>query len=441
MKKYLATLRRRPMNDAGLTLPELLITMVILGIIMVALAQAFIASVHNNQATSDRIGQSHDAQLVANYVVQDAQSASGTGVSTSDSSTCGASGTAIVRLTWTSVSSSLVSTTKNVNYVLNGNKVTRYACNGSGSGSGNTRSDVASNISSAVVTCLNTTSATTCGSASTGLKIAVTEVQGSATAYNYALNAAFRKSIGTKPTPPVPNFSNLDMIVLGGSSGGTCVSYGGSSGLTLVSTNAAGINCGGSETGNATLSGSFYATGSCSSCGSNWHSPSAPVTDPYASVAYPTPGSSLGDVNCSGNLVPGTYANLTLNNNATCTLQTGTFVFTGTVSFGNNASLLGTGVLVSFTGTGNLAIGNGSSVVNLTALSTSSWPYFSILLPRTTATTVSFNGGTTTTLSGLYAPKADVTLGGNGSYTIGKLVAATVSGSGTGTYTVGTNGG
>lgn len=69
--------QRKPRGDDGFTLIELLIVIVILGVILVPLADVVIGVMHNEQATQDRMTLSHDAQLANSFFEQDV---AGTGV-------------------------------------------------------------------------------------------------------------------------------------------------------------------------------------------------------------------------------------------------------------------------------------------------------------------------------------------------------------------------
>jgi prepilin-type N-terminal cleavage/methylation domain-containing protein len=64
-------------RDAGFTLVELLLVIVILGVITVPLSNVAISALRNHQATSDRMSLSHDAQISAAYFAKDV---SGVGV-------------------------------------------------------------------------------------------------------------------------------------------------------------------------------------------------------------------------------------------------------------------------------------------------------------------------------------------------------------------------
>ena len=63
--------RRLTRSDAGFTLVELLLVIVILGVITTPLGNVIVAALRNHQATSDRLELSHDAQISAAYFAHD----------------------------------------------------------------------------------------------------------------------------------------------------------------------------------------------------------------------------------------------------------------------------------------------------------------------------------------------------------------------------------
>lgn len=63
-----------PKDDSGVTLVELLVAIVLLGIILVPLGNALYSFLRNTNATSDRLAESHDAQIATAYFAQDVQS-------------------------------------------------------------------------------------------------------------------------------------------------------------------------------------------------------------------------------------------------------------------------------------------------------------------------------------------------------------------------------
>lgn len=66
---------KRTERDRGVTLIELLIAIAILGVIIGPLAAAVIVYLRNTKATTDRMAESHDAQIASAYFVHDIQSA------------------------------------------------------------------------------------------------------------------------------------------------------------------------------------------------------------------------------------------------------------------------------------------------------------------------------------------------------------------------------
>lgn len=87
-------------SDEGLTLIELLVAVVILGIIVTVMSQAIILGLKTTDAMTQKVAESADTSLVTSYFVTDVQSAQD--ISTSDA-TCG--GAPVVRSKWTDVGS------------------------------------------------------------------------------------------------------------------------------------------------------------------------------------------------------------------------------------------------------------------------------------------------------------------------------------------------
>jgi prepilin-type N-terminal cleavage/methylation domain-containing protein len=67
-------MKRTSGNDAGFTLVELLLAVVLLGVVMTAIGNAMIGFTRNTDATIHRLGESHDAQIAAAYFTQDVAS-------------------------------------------------------------------------------------------------------------------------------------------------------------------------------------------------------------------------------------------------------------------------------------------------------------------------------------------------------------------------------
>jgi prepilin-type N-terminal cleavage/methylation domain-containing protein len=145
---------RRLRDDAGFTLVELLVAIVVLGIIAVPLGNVVLTYLKDSGAISGRLSESHSSQIAAAYVAQDVQAvgvrdyaATGTAtyplkqsVETDVPATgglypCGPAGTpgALVRLAWDDFPGGPGSTaTQNrAAYVVEGTELHRLFCTGS----------------------------------------------------------------------------------------------------------------------------------------------------------------------------------------------------------------------------------------------------------------------------------------------------------------------
>ena len=90
------------LNDAGFTLVELTISILIIGVVVPVIGGALIFGLKTFGTTSQRLNESHDLQLAASYFASDVQSAKT--VSLTADPSCPVSGSAVVTLTWTAVS-------------------------------------------------------------------------------------------------------------------------------------------------------------------------------------------------------------------------------------------------------------------------------------------------------------------------------------------------
>ena len=87
-------------SEEGFTLPELLVAVVILGIIGGALTGSIITGLKVTDGTSERIGESTDAQLASAYFAADVQSASAVLPSLHPTCALPAGASAIVSFSW-----------------------------------------------------------------------------------------------------------------------------------------------------------------------------------------------------------------------------------------------------------------------------------------------------------------------------------------------------
>lgn len=89
----------RARDEAGFTLPELLLSVAIVGVVLAAIADGFLVGVHTTHDADRRIAESTDTQLVAAWFPGDVQSAALVSTSTS---TCAVAGDAtVLGLSWT----------------------------------------------------------------------------------------------------------------------------------------------------------------------------------------------------------------------------------------------------------------------------------------------------------------------------------------------------
>jgi prepilin-type N-terminal cleavage/methylation domain-containing protein len=184
----------RSSDDAGFTLVELLMSIVILGVIMAPLTGVVLTYFRNADATSARLNESHDAQITAAWFSQDVQAlgvrdytAPGpyfpllqsveTGVAADGGShPCGAAGTpdALVRFAWDDFSDSTLGSRSQtrVVYVVEGTELHRVRCDGSAAG---VTSDVvvAHNVTAASVACATASGGTGCTGAGAQVPTAV----------------------------------------------------------------------------------------------------------------------------------------------------------------------------------------------------------------------------------------------------------------------------
>src|SRR5262249_16996000 len=86
-------------RDDGVTLIELLVCMLIVSVVGSALALSFFASTRAIESSSNRMANSHDSQMVANFFSSDMQSANVLSTGTPSPFACGV-GTSIITFAW-----------------------------------------------------------------------------------------------------------------------------------------------------------------------------------------------------------------------------------------------------------------------------------------------------------------------------------------------------
>lgn len=121
-------------DDRGFTLIELLAVITIMGIITVPVTASVIITLRTTGSVSQRMTQSHDRQLLEVYFPRDITSSTQNAQANVSGNCSGA--TSLVVLKWTGVPSvagvpaTTIQQTYEVDYVLQGNTIVRYLCQG-----------------------------------------------------------------------------------------------------------------------------------------------------------------------------------------------------------------------------------------------------------------------------------------------------------------------
>ena len=196
---------RGPNDEAGFTLVELLIVIVIEALIVGGLGSVFILVMNNSTSVKESLDRTEDARLAASYIISDARNSSGPETSLSDTASCpdpsppvSGTPTAVVRFNWNSTSSVGATTANVVNYVLVSNVLLRRQCKG---GSLVSDTAIATKITSVAVACAPTAN---CSGTPTSITATVAETPDSAGgAFNFSLTGVFRKPLAVGAALPL----------------------------------------------------------------------------------------------------------------------------------------------------------------------------------------------------------------------------------------------
>lgn len=209
-----------------------------------------------------------------------------------------------------------------------------------------------------------------------------------------------------------------------GGPGPACIYTLGSTGITESGSGAIDVpSCNIDDNGGITMSGTGDITANKVNIKNSYtHSGTGTVTptpvtfsgatDPLASVTQPTSQSPctnyVGSVPAS--LSPGCYS-FVLSSNATVTLQSGQYTFTGITSSGN-LIFNGTGVTIYFPSGG--ITGSGNVGLNITAPTSGPYDGIAIWMNRSDSAGLTLSGTTTTSFQGIiYAPDGNITVSGS----------------------------
>ena len=216
-------------SQDGLTMPEILITVVLMSMLISALATTFATSFNSSRPNSQRVRQSNDAQLIASFLVRDAQAAGGTNPTTVSAykslsnfpnippyipvpgvfvaplsgqigSYCTAAGTAVAQFDWNDRASSTTSHGHIVIYSIASNELIRTSCV---DGPSSSTVKLAHEIGSAIATCDDPSCKPGLATSVTLDVTSTTPINGSP--YHYRLTASLRPDNNQVPTgSPAP---------------------------------------------------------------------------------------------------------------------------------------------------------------------------------------------------------------------------------------------
>jgi prepilin-type N-terminal cleavage/methylation domain-containing protein len=457
-------------QEAGFTLVELLVVVVILPLVVGAICVALLSVMTEENSVASKVSNSGDTTVLAANFVKDVQSAQylTTNPSVAGPASC-ATTASILSLQWPVAGTN---NTAVVSYAVvtqgTSSRLFRYYCEGVNAPSAkvvayNVQSTLAATVagsSCSQFTCNPAQAAAGSGWASgvgvSGVTLAVqvpeTTPSGTST-YSHTVTGVPRVSNNVSRGGTVAG--HAPFLMLG--SGSPAVSCTGHDSITVTGT--AAINSTGTDiqtNGNASFSASsvYVGNSSASSAYSGGNiSPSAPTqtgvttVDPYAGlptpVTEPIPGTVTAPSTYGGFSVfadsnlqadgPGIYLN-PVSVNSAMTIRSGTYIFQNGLSLAGNGSLTGTGgspvpvLFYIYRGTGSLN-GNGAVLLSPLPSPPSVAAGLTIWMDQGDTSGLSLGGnGAATVISGtIYAPSVQAGVGGNGTLDLGSLVANSVS--------------
>jgi type II secretory pathway component PulJ len=214
-------------SEQGVTFVELIISVVLLSMVTGGLASAFVTSLNGSGPAQARVREANDAQVIAGFLVRDAQAAGGTdpgtgqpdptlGVSTATDFGCGGGGPPVLGFKWNDRVSPLVQRPHVANYYLQNGRVVRTTCVDNGAPS---TLSLANNIARVTAAC--TPTGTGCSGLPQTVSLTVTSSHNtvtSPTTYTYTLTASVRPEGQAAPTDDTARV--FPLVALG--SGGYC---------------------------------------------------------------------------------------------------------------------------------------------------------------------------------------------------------------------------
>lgn len=450
ISKLVARVRRRG-GDSGLTLVELMISIVILGLVTSATVVALYSSLSSSNHITQRLRESNDAQIISAWLVRDAQAAGGTnptsgavdstlGVTLNSGGGCATAGTPVVSFRWVDRTATTADTKVSA-YSTDGTNLVRSQCVNGGAASVAT---LGQHVASATASCAP---AANCPGLPTSVTVTITEAADSVTptaTFTYDLTASLRPDAHGLPTAsnnlPVPLLALGASTCAGGDATGVAVTGSGSvaiSGAAII--NSSGISgCpamhmqGGNNTEFAAGSLSILSPGVCNAQGGvTCPTPipmATPLVDPLAGLLVPA-------VNCGGSN-PATLNGAPLTVHPVDTtlsgaIANGVHVFCGNLTLGNTSTSVGGGALL-YMPTGTVNVTGDATIEPMTA---GPWANVAFWKAVGNTTAMSMNGGESisSTRGIFYAPSTVLSVSGGSDVSVQALIvqALLVGGNGT----------
>jgi hypothetical protein len=451
----------RNRSEGGFTFIELVITIVLLSLLTGAVSAAFVTAMNSSGSTTGLVQTSNDAQIIAAFLVRDAQGAGGVdptspapagdsslGVSVSDAAGCGPGTGLLFRFKWRDWVTSTVSRLLVANYFYDPatDEVIRVTCTNGGPP---TSSILGYHITSATPSC---NPAAACPGIPDSVSLTISEpnngASASSTVYTYTLRATVRPQGQAVPTGTTVSFPTL--LALGGSCPTPGVTAAGNNttvtvnGQTVINGADTGscqlLSTQGGATFTSTPSAVFPPTGLLDPY-LTMPSPNGPTGQPFDEAASCLNQSNPGTTTDGSGVVhyqPGVYQ-VSFGITKDSVFAPGVYFFCHGVPISGNAKVNAADVLFYFA-QGALSISSANSVVTMSGLSSGPDQGFVIWMPRTNSTsTLNLSGNTTVNqFNGLiYVPNVDVTLSGSAGVQIGSIIARTITFTGGGNTHVG----
>lgn len=348
-------MKRTEASESGITLVELLVGMVIIAMLTGAMASAFVTALNGSAPTRQRLRETNDAQVIASYLVKDAQAAGTTdpsrpgfpildpdhdpyadiGVSMSNNAGC-SSVPPLLRLKWFeptgnySPTGDRIVTAHVVVYSRSGSEIVRTECVGTGP-SATFLPDVAPGTASSqtLARSVSTASAScdpiACPALPETVSLKVVETndpQNSISPYTYTLTASVRPqgadagNASTQTAFPLLSLGACNPAVAGITAEGS---------PTVVVYGSAAVN-------NSCFPTDFQGSPDFSATGGiSIYDP--PLPDPFATLAPPSPIDCVNGIH-SGALGPGTYTNNV--DVSDVTFDPGVYIFCDGLTLGGN---------------------------------------------------------------------------------------------------------